>query len=49
MDEATALEKARKVIRYRHTVKRGLDKGKPWSYDEVLLILRDGTVKKITR
>ncbi len=49
MDEVTALEKARKVIRYRYTVVRGIDKGKPWSYDELLLILRDGTVKKITR
>lgn len=49
MDAALALEKAEKVIRYRYTVERGRDKGAPWSYDEAILILQDGTVKKITR
>ena len=49
MDAALALKKAEKVIRYRYTVERGRDKGAPWSYDEAILILQDGTVKKITR
>ena len=49
MDGAEALKKAQKVIRYRYTVERGVNKGASWSFDEAILVLQDGTIKKITR
>ncbi len=44
-----ALGMVERFIRYHYTVERGVNSGDSWLFDEALLILKDGAIKRITR
>lgn len=48
-DKDFAEEKAIKFIRYSYKIKTGKKKGEEWQYEEIVLLHKDGTVKKIRR
>lgn len=48
-DNAYAVAKVRKFIRYHYTVESGVDKGSVWQFDEAIAVLKDGSIRRITR
>lgn len=48
-DNVYAVSKVRKFIRYHYTVKSGVDKGSIWQFDEAIAVLKDGSIRRITR
>lgn len=48
-DADYALERARKFIKYRYKVEGGFDDGAEWTFDEAILLLKDGSMRRVTR
>lgn len=48
-DNVYAVAKVRKFIRYHYTVESGVDKGSIWQFDEAIAVLKDGSIRRITR
>ena len=48
-DAGYAVERTRKFIRYHYTVDSGADAGTVWQFDEAILLLKDGTMRRIKR
>ena len=48
-DNAYAVARVQKFIRYHYTVESGVDKGSVWQFDEAIAVLKDGSIRRITR
>ena len=48
-DSDYAVSRVRKFIRYHYTVESGVDKGSVWQFDEAIAVLKDGSIRRITR